>query len=139
MEANMLAALAVSADLIHVLAMLVWALGFPLLLWHRWPRLSEAYTVYALAFVLISQVSHFFLGECFLTTLSRLLWAEAGEHVIGTFTVRLVNAVAGVRPNERSAVLLWELLIASTALGVFFSLHRLHRAPAAGPIRERRA
>ena len=116
--------LAVFCDAVHVLAMFAWAVGLPFLFWHRWPGLSIAYTLYALSFVIISQVSHHFLGECFLTTLSRHLWAASGQPSVGTFTVRLVNAVAGVRPSADSAVLAWEIGIAGTALGTLWSLYR---------------
>lgn len=123
----MFAALAIGADLVHVLAMLAWAVGLPFLVWHRYPRLSYAYTVYAIAFVLISQLSHLTLGECFLTTLSRILWASAGSEALGSFTVRLVNFVAGIRPTEESAVLVWEVGILATAVAVLFSLYRARR------------
>jgi len=125
----MLLALAIGSDLTHIAAMLIWAVGLPLLLWHRWPRLSYAYTVYAIVFILLSQLSHFTLGECFLTTLSRRLWASAGEQVVGTFTVRLVNVVAGVRPSDESAVLLWEAGILVTSVAVLWSLYKSRRHP----------
>jgi len=128
----MLSVLAIGSDALHILAMLVWALGLPLLLWHRWPRLSFAYTLYAMAFVIVSQVSHYFLGECFLTTLSRFFWESAGEQATGTFMIRLVNTVAGVRPTRDSVVLVWEIAIVVTSAAVLWSLYRTHRAHASG-------
>jgi hypothetical protein len=52
-------ALAETVDLAHALSMLVWGLGLPVLAWHHVPRLSRAYTWFAIAFVLISVVSHY--------------------------------------------------------------------------------
>jgi hypothetical protein len=123
----MYALLAILSDLVHLTAMIVWAVGLPLLLWHRWPRLSLAYTWYALLFVLASQLSHLAVGECFLTTLSRLLWEAAGDPTASSFTVRLVEIVAGFRPSERSAVIIWQIAIVATSIGMLWSLHR-HRS-----------
>ena len=125
----MYAVLAVSADFLHLAAMVVWAIGLPLLFWHRWPKASVGYGWYAVSFVLVSQLSHLTLGECFLTTVSRALWTAAGDPTAGSFTVRLVNAVAGVRPSEESAVLAWEVAILVTAVGCIWVMHRtrMHR------------
>jgi hypothetical protein len=110
-------------DILHAAAMMLWVLGFPLLIWHGRPRLSRVYAWYSLLFVLISQGSHWLLGECVLTTLARYFW-EAAE-LSGTqprvlFTVRLVNFVAGVRPSERTAVLVWEWAVVAAALGLLW-------------------
>ena len=130
----MAALMARFTDIVHVLAMLAWALGLPLLFWHRWPRLSLAYTLYALLFVAISQLSYWALGECFLTTLARMFWVSAGDSATGTFTIRLVNWVAGIRPSARSAVIAWETGIVITALGAMWSTYRhsSRRTPRAG-------
>jgi len=129
----MLSWLAVLSDSLHVLFMIAWAFGLPLLFWHRWPRLSFACTLYAVAFVILSQLSHQLLGECFFTTLSRSLWASAGVHADGTFTGRLVNWVAGVRPTTETAVLIWEIAIVGTAVAAAWSLLRhLRRRPPSG-------
>lgn len=123
-----------AVDMLHVFAMVVWVLGLPLLFWHRWPRLSRLYVVYALAFVVITRVSHQILGECVLTTLSRDLWNASGLAARGhsSFTVRLVNAVAGIRFTEHSAVLLWEAAVFICSAGVLWYLlgaRRRHRRP----------
>lgn len=125
-------ALAIGSDFLHITFMVVWAVGLPLLVWHRWPRLSLAYTVYAILFVVTSQVSHYFLGECFLTTLSRDLWEAAGDGADGTFTGRLVNMIAGVRPSTDTAVLIWQIAIVVTALAVCASLYRRIRRMSSG-------
>lgn len=119
-------ALAIGSDFLHISLMVLWALGLPFLLWHRWPRLSMAYTVYAITFVVVSQVSHHFLGECFLTTLSRHFWQAAGSGADGTFTGRLVIMVAGIRPSNETAVLIWESAIVLTAIAVCWSLFQHH-------------
>jgi len=54
--------LAETVDLAHALSMLLWGLGLPLLAWHRFPQLSRGYMWFAIAFVLISMISHYVLG-----------------------------------------------------------------------------
>jgi hypothetical protein len=119
--------LSASVDVLHALAMLAWGIGLPLLFWHRWPALSRGYMVYSLAFIAASVTSQLMLGECFLTTLARGL-AERGTNEIlrekASFTVRLVEAVAGMRPTERLAVRLWELAIFLTCMGMLVHLWR---------------
>lgn len=118
-----------SVDVIHAVAMVAWVVGLPLLFWHRWPRASRVYIIYALVFVVITRASHAFLGECFLTTLSRDLWNASGaavrEHA--SFTVRLVNAVAGIRFTEHSAVLLWEAAVFICSAGMLWYLASARR------------
>lgn len=113
--------LSASVDVLHAVAMLVWGIGLPLLFWHRWPALSRGYMVYSLAFIAASVASQLVLDECFLTTLARDL-AERGTNEIlrqrTSFTVRLVEAVAGMRPTERLAVRLWELAVFITCMGM---------------------
>lgn len=110
-------------DVLHATAMILWVLGFPLLIWHKRPKLSRFYAWYSLAFVVISQGSHWLMGECVLTTVARHLW-EAAE-LSGTqpkvlFSVRLVNFIAGVRPEEQTAVLVWEWAVVIAALGLLW-------------------
>jgi hypothetical protein len=118
-----------ASDVVHALAMVVWVVGLPLLFWHRRPRLSRAYLWYALAFVIITWASHWIWGECVLTRLSRDLWNAGGRGVPehGSFTVRLVNAVAGVRFSEHSAVLLWEISVFVCSAGMLFYLYKQRR------------
>ena len=125
--------LAMGVDLVHAASMLVWGLGLPLLFWHRYPRLSRLYVGYALVFLAVSVGSHALLGECVLTTLSRALWQAGGGHRDEVpFVVTLVNAVARVRPSTRAAVLVWELAIAVSALGVWWHFRQLGRRPRGG-------
>jgi hypothetical protein len=124
---NVYAVLAMGVDLVHVLTMLAWGVGLPLLFWHRFERLSFFYTLFATAFVVATVASRLSLGECFLTTLARELWTASGgyrERV--PFTVILANTVAGLRPSARSAVLAWEAAILVTSLGSLWSWHRAH-------------
>jgi hypothetical protein len=123
--------LAAGTDVVHALAMLIWGLGLPLLVWHRWPRLSAVYTAYALTFLIVSQVSHVWLGECFLTTLARELWRKTGVMGSGdriSFTTRVVETLAGIRPSEESSVLIWEVAILLTAFGVLVRFFKLRHA-----------
>lgn len=127
--------LAALIDLLHAVSMVVWAAGLPLLVWRKHPHLSRAYAVYALAFVLVSQLSQWVLGECFLTTLARWAWesqpaGSAPPDVDEWFTVRLARAVFGATPSHRAIVWVSELSIVVTAALALRSL-RVHRASSA--------
>jgi hypothetical protein len=118
--------LGASIDFLHALLMAMWILGLPLLFWYRWPRLTRAYAVYAIGFIVANQVSHALLGECFLTTLARACWelrrgpsgptAAYGEW----FTVRMAEAIFRMTPSHRAIKLASEALIFLTAVGVGF-------------------
>ena len=126
------AALAAAIELGHALSMVVWGLGLPLLVWHRYARLSRAYMWYAIVFVTVSVISNWILGECFLTTLARHAWQAAGgfrESV--PFTVLLANAVAGIRPSAREAVLAWQAAVVLTSIGTLWCWRKT-RSPAKG-------
>lgn len=129
--------LGTTVDLIHALSMAAWAIGLPLLFWHRWPRLSRAYAVYAIVFVIASQGSRLLIGECFLTAIARAFWQHPGTPpTVGAsahewFTVRLARAVFSMSPSHRSIAIASELLAVFTAAGVLFAMRRLARAPGA--------
>ncbi len=120
----MWAVLASAIDLVHALAMVAWVVGLPLLFVRRWPRLRLGFAVYAIVFVVISQVSMLFLGECFLTTLARWAWERAPAGVASRewFTVRLAYVVFGMAPSHRTVSRASEALIVVTAAGVVYSL-----------------
>jgi len=125
---NAYAILAAAVDLTHGLAMLAWGLGLPLLVWHRFERLSRAYMWFALVFVVLSVASNRILGECFLTTLARHLWQAGGGHRDGTpFTVLFANTIAGIRPTAREAVLAWEAAIFFTSIGTLWCWRKTRR------------
>jgi hypothetical protein len=110
--------LAASVDFTHALSMLLWGLGLPLLVWHRFPRLSRAYMWFAAIFVSISLISHRALGECVLTRIARELWLAGGGCREGVpFVALLANHIAGLRPSNRQVVLLWEAAIFVTSIG----------------------
>jgi hypothetical protein len=118
---------AMAIDWTHALVMIAWGVGLPLLVWHRFPRISRAYMWFAMSFVVLSVVSHEILGECFLTTLARAAWTSGGgfrERV--PFTVLLTNAVAGIRPSTRAAVLAWEFAVFASSLGSLWCWHKTH-------------
>lgn len=120
--------LAETVDLVHALSMLLWGVGLPLLLWHRFPRLSRAYMWFATGFVLISVVSHYFLGECLLTAVARWLWHAAGSARDGApFMALLVNTIAGIRPTNRNVVHVWELAVLATSVGSLWCWARTGR------------
>ncbi len=123
--------LAIGTDLIHALMMAAWIGGLPLLVWHRWPRVTCAYAVYAIAFVIASQLSQWLLGECFLTAIALFFW----QHVPSSapvskewFTVRAAQAVFRLAPSHRAIALVSEGMIVATAAGALSSLHRLLHA-----------
>lgn len=123
MTAATYATLAALVDLAHAALMVLWALGLPLLFWHARPRLARAYLWCGLLFTVASFVSHEVLGECFLTTLARDLRLLAGASgYAGAFTIRLVELVAGVRPDERWAVVVWQGAIVVTTVGALLRL-----------------
>ncbi|HET9232833.1 MAG TPA: hypothetical protein VFP10_01685 [Candidatus Eisenbacteria bacterium] len=127
---NLYAALAAAVEMTHGFSMIVWGLGLPLLVWHRYERLSRAYMWYAIAFVVISVTSNRVLGECFLTTFARQLWLAGGGYRDGVpFTVLFANAVAGIRPTAREAVLAWQLAIVVTSIGTLWCWRKTGPVP----------
>ncbi|MEO8180202.1 MAG: hypothetical protein ABI895_15310 [Deltaproteobacteria bacterium] len=122
--------LALTIELGHGLLMALWGLGLPLLIWHRWPRLTRAYLWFSLSFVVGSLLSHWLLGECLLTTLAQWLWESAGTQVERVpFIVRFTNAVAGIRPSTRAAVLLWQGGISIYCVALLYWWRRIERKP----------
>ncbi len=123
---------AAALDVLHALLMLVQVAGLPLLFWHRWPRLTRGYAIYAIAFIVLNQISKYLLGECFLTTLARMLWARAvvdPRDVPGEwFTVRLAQWVFHMTPSHRAVAIAGELLMLVTALGVLVWRRNVRRA-----------
>lgn len=132
--------LGAATDGLHALMMAAWALCIPVLFVHRWPRLRVVYAVYAIAFVVVSQVSQWILDECFFTTIARAFWTRAaaaggGEAVSGEwFTVRLAYAVFHLAPSHRAITLVSEALIVVTAIGVVVTALR-HRGAHATTVR----
>ncbi len=99
-------------DLVHAMAMVFWIVSLPFLFIRRWPRWRQFCAYYALAFIVLSQVSDFLLGECFLTTLARLLAEWSGTSVPDTwFTVRLARAIFNLRPSESFIATLTKLAV----------------------------
>jgi hypothetical protein len=125
--------LGASVDFLHAAAMAAWIAGLPLLfLGRRWPRASRAYVIFALAFIVLNQASHYLLGECFLTTIARWLYLHdrSGTASYEWFTVRLAEAVFRMAPSHRSIVVVGQALVAATAVGALVWLH--HRRVAHG-------
>jgi hypothetical protein len=137
-----MAALATVVDFVHALLIAAWVVGLPLLFWHRWPRVSRGFAVYAVGFVVLNLLSGWLLGECFLTTITRFLWTHAPTHPRDAnewFTVRFADFVFGLSPSHRSIRLLSKVLIFASAAGVLsFGLRRREREPV-GPHRHRHA
>ena len=129
----MFAMLGSAVDLLHALLMVGWVAGLPLLFWHRFPRATRWYAIYAIVFVVLNLASRYFLGECFLTTLARYLWEHGGAPPRTApgewFTVRLAMMVFHLTPSHRSIKLLSELLILVTAVGMLFSMRRARKGP----------
>jgi hypothetical protein len=119
--------MAALVDVAHAMLMAAWILGLPLLFWHRWPRVSAGYAVYATAFVVLNRLSQWYLGECFLTTAARHFWKGASAPARESdewFTVRFARWVFGLTPSHRVIAVGSELLILITAIGALVFLHR---------------
>jgi hypothetical protein len=136
------AILAVLVDVIHALAMAIWALGLPLLVWHRAVRLTKAYAWYAVVFVSLNLASQLLLGECFLTTLARACWAQAGSsaptNVDDWASVRFAELVFRMTPSHTAVMRLSQLLILATAVGVLHTVRKLGPSKRRGSAREPR-
>ena len=121
----MLAVLGSVVDFVHALLMVAWVAGLPLLFCRRHPRVARGYAVYAVVFIVLNQASRFFLGECFLTSLSRFLWEHGGAPARSApgewFTVRVAMAVFHRTPSHRAITVLSELLVLLTAVGMLWS------------------
>lgn len=124
-------------DAFHALFMAAWFLGLPLLFWRRWPRVSLAYGIYATVFVIASRFSHYAIGECFLTSLSRRFWQTGppNPETDEWFTVRFAKMIFGLTPSHRAIAIGSEVLVLITAVGVLVSLHahRTRRRPETEP------
>ncbi len=119
------AVLAAGVDLVHATSMVVYFVGLPLLFVHRWPRLSRAYAVYAITFVVLSQGSQLLLGHCFFTSLAGSLWERSGWPVDADewFTVRLASWIFHRAPSERSVSRIGDVAVFVTAIGAVWRLH----------------
>ncbi len=140
----MWAMLAVGVDLVHALLMAAWIGGLPLLFLHRWPRLTRAFGFYAVAFIVVSQISRWMLGECVFTTIARWCASSSSMPVSEEwFTVRLAQMIFRMTPSHRAVVWMSEGLILVTALGVLTSHNKLWRRPTThrggGPAQQRNA
>jgi len=120
--------LASTVDFAHAMLMVAWVAGLPLLFWKKRPRLTRAYAVYAIVFIVLYQVSRVFLGECFLTTLSRFLWEHGGAPPRTSpnewFTVRVAVMVFHLTPSHRSITIIGQILVFVSAVGMLLSLRR---------------
>jgi hypothetical protein len=126
----LMALLALFVDFLHALLMVAWVVGMPLLFWHRWPRLSHAYAIYAIAFVIVNVASGWILDECFLTTVARVLWRNAPttpEHTEEWFTVRFSELVFHLTPSHRSIKVATKVLILTSAVGTLYLDRKLWR------------
>jgi hypothetical protein len=132
---SMAAFLGSCIDLFHALLMAAWVLGLPLLFWHRWPRLTRAYALYAIVFIVTNQLSYVLLHECFLTALARMFWRSAPSAGSAAsdewFTVRLAQAIFALTPSHRAIKVVSEGLILVTAAGMGFLKRRARRSRAA--------
>lgn len=121
--------LAAAVDFIHALAMAAWFLGFPLLFVKRWRTARLGYAVYAVVFIVASQVSMLVLDECFLTSVAR--WCaqhDPTRTVSGQwFTERIAAAIFGMSPSHRLVSWISEALVLATAAAVLVAVLRAHR------------
>ena len=123
---NVWQALGAGVDFSHALFMVLWIAGLPLLFYRKKPRLTRLYAMYAISFVVSYQISRVFLGECFLTTISRAFWQRAPQDVMGGasdewFTVRLAQAVFHMTPSHKAITSIAQVLVFVTAAGALYS------------------
>ena len=122
------AKLAAIVDAVHAISMVVWVLGVPLLLIHRWPRATRAYAVYSVTFAILSEGSQALGGECFLTSISRWLWQHQTTEIRSLpdewFTVRLAKLVFGFIPTHHAIADASKALIVLIGVGVLFTMAR---------------
>jgi hypothetical protein len=123
--------LAAAVDFIHALAMVAWVAGLPLLFFHRYPRGTRWYAVYAIVFIILNQLSKVALDECFLTTISRWLWEHGGLPPGAApgewFTVRLSLAIFRMAPSHKAITVASEILIFVSAVGMLATLRRARK------------
>ena len=111
-------------DTVHAALMVAYFVGIPLLFFHRWPRVSRVYAVYAVAFVIFSQGPKLLWGHCFLTPLASELWRRSGTSIVATewFTVRLSNFVFHSAPSHRIISWIGDAFVLITAIGAVLRL-----------------
>ena len=111
-------------DTVHAALMVAYFVGIPLLFFHRWPRVSRIYAVYAVTFVIFSQGPKLLWGHCFLTPLAGELWHRSGTSVVATewFTVRLSNLVFHSAPSHRIISWIGDAFVLTTAVGAVLRL-----------------
>lgn len=119
-------ALGAGVDLTHALLMVLWIAGLPLLFYRKKPHLTRLYAMYAIAFVVLYQLSRVVLGECFLTTISRACWQRAPRDLMGGasdewFTVRLAQTIFHLTPSHKAITILAQVLVFVTAAGALYS------------------
>jgi hypothetical protein len=105
-------------DVFHALVMIVWIAGLPLLFWHRYPKLTIAYCIYSIIFIIINQLSQYFLGECILTTLAR--YYQSGQSDNEWFAVKFAKFIFGLTPTHKGVKIATEVLIAIAAVGSIY-------------------
>lgn len=113
--------LAVLTDVIHALLMASWIVCLPLLFWHRWPKLSLAYCIYCISFIIVNQVSHYTLGCCVFTTIADWFYTHSGHAMTGEwFAVRASQFVFGLAPSHRGIKMATEAVIIVAAIGQIY-------------------
>jgi hypothetical protein len=113
--------LAVATDVLHAILMLSWIIGLPLLFWHHFPKLSLAYCIYCIAFIIVNQVSHYTLGCCIFSAIADWFYAHAGQTMSNEwFTVRASQFVFGPAPSHRGIKMATEAAIVVAAIGQIY-------------------
>lgn len=117
--------LAIATNVFHALLMVAWIVGIPLLFWRGLPRLSVAYCIFSILFIIVNQVSHYTLGVCIFTTIATWFYNQAGMTVSGEwFAIRISQMVFGATPSHRGITIITQVLIAIGAVG---GIHYFYR------------
>lgn len=118
--------LAVAVDTIHALAMVIWILGLPLLFWHKYKKLSFAYCIFSIFFIIVNLTSQYFLGHCVLTSIAGFFWERSSSHVDTTewFVTRFTRLIFNMTPTHILIKRLTEIIIMISSIGVLLFLFK---------------
>jgi hypothetical protein len=109
---------AIATDVFHALLMAAWIVGIPLLFWRGCPRLSVAYCIFSVLFIIVNQVSHYTLGKCVFTTMADWCYNHAGQRVTDEwFVVRMTKLIFGCVPTQRVINIATQIIIGISAVG----------------------
>lgn len=113
--------LGAGVDVFHALTMLLWVAGFPFLFLKGYPKISKLYFIYTLLFILINQISKYFLGECVLTTIAGYFYSKSDDSYHNEwFIVRVAYSIFGLVPSHEMIRFCTKVIVVITIIGVIY-------------------